>query len=99
MKNYSVRTYVACSTGSLFLLYINDLPQAVQEAKVVLFVDNTNILLVEKDLASLKGKIVEVIKQLENRFSTNNLTINLEKTEAILFQRRGSSLIHRPVFK
>jgi sarcosine oxidase/L-pipecolate oxidase len=27
----------------LFLLFINDLPQAVQEAKVVLFAEDTNI--------------------------------------------------------
>jgi hypothetical protein len=28
----------------LFSLFINDFPQAVQEAKAVLFTDNTNIL-------------------------------------------------------
>jgi hypothetical protein len=81
----------------LFLLFINDLPQAVQEAKVVLFADDTNILLTEKNLTSLKWKIVEVMKLFENRFLTNNPIINMEKTRAILFQGRGSSLIHRPV--
>jgi hypothetical protein len=51
----------------LFLLFINDLPQAVQEAKVVLFVDDTNILLIEKNLTSLKGenrKSYETIRKL-----------------------------------
>jgi hypothetical protein len=47
----------------LFLLFINDLPQAVQEATVVLFTDDTNILLIEKNLTSLKGKIIKVIIQ------------------------------------
>jgi hypothetical protein len=37
------------------------------------------------------------MKQLENWSLTNNLIINTEKTKAILFQGRGSSLIHRPV--
>jgi hypothetical protein len=78
-------------------LYINDLPQAVQEAKVVLFADDTNLLHTENDLTSFKGKIIKVMKQLENWFLTNNLIINMEKTKAILFQGRGSSLIHRPV--
>ena len=50
----------------LFLLYINDLPQAVQEAKVVLFADDTNILLIEKNLTSLQEKTVNVMKQLED---------------------------------
>jgi hypothetical protein len=81
----------------LFLLHINDLSQAVKEAKVMSFADDTNILLTEKDLTSLKGKIVRVTKHFENWFRTNNLIINTEKTEAILFQGRGSSLIHRPV--
>jgi retron-type reverse transcriptase len=44
----------------LFLLYINDLPQSVQEAKVVLFADDTNILLIEKNLVSLQDKIVNL---------------------------------------
>jgi hypothetical protein len=48
-----------------FFLFINDLPQAVQEAKEV-FADDTNILFTEKNLTSLKGKIIEVMKQLEN---------------------------------
>jgi hypothetical protein len=81
----------------LNIVIINDLPQAVEEAKVVLFADDTNILLIEKDLTSLKGKIVKVTKQLENWFIANNLIINTENTKAILFQGRGSSLIHRPV--
>jgi hypothetical protein len=37
------------------------------------------------------------MKQLENWFLSNSLIIIMEKTEAILFQGRGSSLIHRPV--
>jgi hypothetical protein len=71
------------------------LPQAVQEAKVVLFADDTNILLIEKNLTSLQEKTVNVMKQLENWFLSNNLIINTGKTKAILFQGNGSSSIHR----
>jgi hypothetical protein len=81
----------------LFLLFINDLLQAVQGAKVVLFADNTNMLLIEKNLTSLIGKIVKVMKQLENWFLINNLIMNVEKTKVILFHGRGSSLIDRPI--
>jgi hypothetical protein len=76
----------------LFLLFVNDLPQAVQEAKVVSFTADANILLIEKNLTSLKGKIRKVMKQLANWFLTNNLIINTEKTKEILFQGRGKSL-------
>jgi hypothetical protein len=44
------------------------LPQAVQEAKVALFMDDTNILLIDKNLKSLKWKMIKVMKQFENWF-------------------------------
>jgi hypothetical protein len=72
-----------------FFLVYNDLQQAVQKAKVVLFADDTNIILIEKYLTSLKGKIVNVMKQLENWFLIHNLIKNVENTEGILFQGRG----------
>jgi hypothetical protein len=40
----------------LFLLFINDLPKAIQDAKIILFADDTNLLLIEKNLKSLKEK-------------------------------------------
>jgi hypothetical protein len=44
----------------LFLLFINDLPHALQEAKVVLSADDTNILLTDTHLISLNEKIQKV---------------------------------------
>jgi hypothetical protein len=41
----------------LFLLFINDLPKGVQYAKIVLFADDTNMLLSDKNLKSLNDKI------------------------------------------
>jgi hypothetical protein len=70
-------------------------PKLFKKPKVVLLADDTNILFTEKDFTFLEGKIIKVIKQLENWFSTNNLTINMEKTKTVLFQARESSLIHR----
>jgi hypothetical protein len=33
----------------LFLIYVNDLPLNVKEAELVLFVDNTNFLIIKRD--------------------------------------------------
>jgi hypothetical protein len=41
----------------MFLLIINDLPQALQEAKVVIFTDYTNILLTDSEPISLNEEI------------------------------------------
>jgi hypothetical protein len=62
----------------LFLLFKNDLPQ---EAKVVLFIDDTNILLTDNKLISLNEKIQKVRKQLDNWFHENHLIINMNKTK------------------
>jgi hypothetical protein len=80
----------------LFLWFINDLPQAVQHAKVVLFMDDTNILLIQNNLDIFKRgnrKSCETIRKLV----LDNLIINMRKTKEILFPGIGSRLIHRPL--
>jgi hypothetical protein len=59
--------------GPLLFLFINDLPQALQESKVVLFADDTNILLTDNEPVSLNEKIARVRKQLLNWFHENHL--------------------------
>jgi hypothetical protein len=45
----------------LFLLYIHDLPQHISNAEVVLFADDTNILVIDKKINTLQEKINRVI--------------------------------------
>jgi hypothetical protein len=47
----------------LFLLFINDLLDALPLAKVVLFADDTNMLLIDNSTEALNGKIKKVIDQ------------------------------------
>jgi hypothetical protein len=70
----------------LFLLYINDSPQHVSNAEVVLFADVTNILVIDKNIHTLQEKVNRLMIQLESWFSKNNLVINTDKTKAMLFQ-------------
>jgi hypothetical protein len=64
----------------LFLLYINDLPQHISNAEVVLFADDINILVIYKNINTLREKINRVMIQLESWFSKNNLVIHTDKT-------------------
>jgi len=50
----------------LFLLYINDLPLNIQDAKLVLFADVINILIVDKNVDPVQERLNWVIKQFEN---------------------------------
>jgi len=69
----------------LFLAYINDLPLNIQEAKLVLYADDTNILVTGKDEEAQQAKLSSVMKQLEVWFLKNNLIINTTKTVTMSF--------------
>jgi len=49
----------------LFLLYINDILLSIQGVKLVLFADDTNTLVVDKNEDALQQKILYVMKELE----------------------------------
>jgi hypothetical protein len=60
----------------LFLMFINDLPHVIQNAEVVLFSDDTSILITENNPLLLNEKVRTVRKQLENWFYENRIIIN-----------------------
>jgi hypothetical protein len=66
----------------LFWLYINDLTENVHRAKVVLYADDTNLLIMGKDKAC---KLTKTIEELETWFQSNNFIINTKKTSAMSF--------------
>jgi len=82
----------------LFLLYINDLPLNIQDAKLVLSVNDINILIIDKKYCCCTGM---VIKQFETWFSNNSLIINTDKTKAMLFHLNKTCNLVMPkiVFK
>ena len=63
----------------LFLIYINDLPLHFQEVNFVLYADDTNILIAEKEEEALQHKVTLVMRQLESWFEKNDLIVNIEK--------------------
>ena len=63
----------------LFLLYINDLPLSINDGKLVLFADDTNLL-------SKHGSIENEILSLSKWLDANNLRVNIEKTVNMIFR-------------
>jgi hypothetical protein len=51
----------------------------LQGAKLVLFADDTNIFVADKDEDALQHKILSIMKQLQIWFQKNELIINTEK--------------------
>jgi hypothetical protein len=69
----------------LFLLYINYLPLNVLESNIVLFADDTNILVSGENLNTIQSTLNIVMKDIQTWFALNNLIINTENTLAIAF--------------
>ena len=75
----------SCLGPLLFLIYINDLYQSVEFCSMILFADDTTLIHGNKSLRYLKWMIEEDLCRMTDWFNANLLTINLGKTECILF--------------
>ena len=64
----------------LFLIYINDICKAVQDAKETLCADDTNLCLFDIDANNLYIKANTSLKELNTWFEINKLSLNIEKT-------------------
>lgn len=80
----------------LFLLYINDLPLNIKEARIVLFADDINILVTAEKGHILQQKINKVMNELYEWFNANSLILNTEKTIAMAFHNRQERDLMKP---
>ena len=72
----------------LFLLYINDLNQAIKFCKVHHFADDTNLLCLSNSIKKL-NKLVNVdLKHLVNWLNANKISLNVKKTEMVIFKSK-----------
>jgi hypothetical protein len=78
----------------LFSLYINDLPQKITRTKIVLFADDTNILVSDGNINNLQHKLNNVMTELQTWFTLNNLVVNTEKTLAMSFHTTIKNRCH-----
>ena len=70
----------------LFLLYINDLANVSSTLFFILFADDTNIFYSHRSWQTLMETINTELENVNNWFSANRLTLNLDKTNFILFR-------------
>ena len=70
----------------LFLIYINDLHKAIKYSTVHHFADDTNLLVVGKNLEIIQKQINRDLKLLCNWLRANKISLNASKTELIIFR-------------
>ena len=63
----------------LFLLYINDLNQALQFWKVHHFADDTNLLCLSNSIKKLNKLVSADLKNLANWLNSNKISLNIKK--------------------
>jgi len=80
----------------LFLLHINDWALIFQGVNFVLYVDNTNIFVVDKEEEVLQHKREFLMQQLEFWFHKNDLILNTKKTRGISFHSHQNRHPCRP---
>ena len=71
----------------LFIIYINDLPQATK-FQVRLFVDDTNLTLSHSQPQSLQANVNEELSKINCWMNISKLSINYNKTEYIVVTRK-----------
>ncbi len=68
----------------LFLIYINDLPDALCKLKSILFADDSTVYYTSKSLDILTRTINNELAQLSDWFKANKLSLNIGKTNFVL---------------
>ena len=76
----------------LFLLYINNLNQVIKFCKVHHFADDTNFLCLSKSIKKLNKLVNADLKHLVNWLNANKISLNIKKTEMVIFKSKQKKL-------
>ena len=81
----------------LFLIYINDMHNAIKNSSVYNFADDTNLLFSHKNQNTLRKILNKDLKSLYEWLCANRLSLNVAKTEFMVFRPPRKSLSDRIV--
>ena len=77
----------SCLGSLLFLIYINDLPNATK-CQTTLFADDTNLHISNKDLTILENEANKELKKIDNWMKCNKLSVNYSKTSYMIISNK-----------
>ena len=83
----------------LFLIYINDLPNASKKLNFYLFADDTNIYYESSNLSNLIKIVNRELKSVKKWLDANKLSLNIDKTNYIIFHSSSATVPSDAVVK
>jgi hypothetical protein len=75
---------------------MNDLPLNIQDAKLAPFVDDIDIVIIDKNIDAIQESLNRVMTQFETLFSNNSLIIITYKTKTMLFHFNKTCNLVKP---
>ena len=78
----------------LFLIYINDLHNAINSSTTFHFADDTNLLIIDDNPHTIQSKLNRDLNNLYKWLLANKISLNATKTELVIFRKPS---IKRPI--
>ena len=81
----------SCLGPLIFLIFTNDLHRHLVYSSSILFADDTTLYKTHRNLTYLKWCLEDDLSILSDWFAANKLTLNLDKTVCMLFQKNNKN--------
>ena len=78
----------SCLGPLIFLIFNNDLHRVIKHSQVILFADDTTLYITNHNISQIKKCLEQDLSLLQDWFHANKLTLNLSKTQCLLFKAR-----------
>ena len=78
----------------LFIIYINDIYLAIKNSSTFLFADDTGILNTNSNLKKIEKQLNSDLKSLFNWLCASKISLNVTKTEVVLFHHNNKIIDH-----
>ena len=79
---------------TLFLLYVNDMPEISKLADFIFFADDANLIFTGDTYQSINENINKVLQIIENWVASNGLKLNIGKTKYMVFTNKSKQNLY-----
>ena len=75
----------------IFLIYINDLHNAIRFSQLLRFADDTCLLNIQNKISNINDSLNKDLKELSFWLKPNKIALNVAKTRVMLFKSKNES--------